>query len=565
VRFGAILLVVGGLAIAASLGYWASGVGAGFDLEVPALDPSRARPQGGVFVGTITDPAHLNPFTSSDGAARNLILRYTHDTLLDRDPATGELREAAAKVTLAGDALALEVQLRDALVFADGRPVTTDDLAFTCSAARSVGLPLGTLQDCFSRIAGFERIDARSCRLRLARLDPNNLNVVGTEFPILQAEFWQRAVREACRAAGESEPELGSSAFAAALARVALPGPGTGAYVLGTDRRTGAPAWRRGVELALVHNPRSWRRAVYPQVHNLAGIRYRILPDPAARVAELRAGRIDWYFDDDAEDLWKRDAAVQARCQLLKYSTSRLGHHMVIWNTRRPLLRQARVRQALGMLFDRQAIVAKHLHGNGVPAAAWFRPGQPEYPTDLTPLPLDIAGAKQVLATAGIGPDAQVSLSILVADFSPLHRRILEEALPAFAAAGIQLEILRRELGEVQERLERRDFDGVLYTWYHTPWIDPYAEFHSSQVEAPGLNYSGLADPEIDAVLEQARAAIDPAARAALYRRFGHLLHGAAPVALLVHPRLALLVSRRFEGVVPGALGVVFDDLWVRP
>lgn len=562
-RFGALLWLALGTSVLVGLGYWASRQPVQ-TLVLPAVDPSRPLPQGGVFVGAITDPAHLNPLTTRDGVVRSFVLRYTHDSLLDRDPLTGELRDAAARVEEIDGGMALRVRLRDGLVFEDGQRVTSDDLLFTLALAKSPGMPLGGVEDCFSRIERGERVDDVSLVLRLVRRDRTHRLVVGTDFPVLQRAAWQAAMAGAAKAMGLALPAPGAPDAARVAAAVVLPGPGTGAYALAREVATSAIAWRRGQDLVLLQNPRSWRRTAYPRAYNLLGVRYRVLPEAAARVAELRAGRLDWYFDEDGPAL-HADPEISARYQLLKYATTRSGHHMVVWNTRRPHLADVRVRRALAMLFDRQTILDKHMSGNGVVAAAWFRPTDPEYPPDLAAPPFDIEAARQLLVQAGIGHQARLTLTILVPDFTPLHRRILEEALPTFASVGIDLDVQRRSMGEVQQRLDRREFDGALFTWYHSPWIDPFTEFHSSQADPPGLNFSGLCDREIDATLAAAREVDDVAARVELYRKFCHLLNAAAPVALLVHPRSTLLVSRRFDGVAAGALGVVLDGMWLKP
>ncbi|HLU39150.1 MAG TPA: ABC transporter substrate-binding protein [Planctomycetota bacterium] len=528
------------------------------DLDLPPLDEQRPRPQGGFWVSAVSEPEHLNPFTSADAVARSLVLRYTHDTLLDRDVATGAVVPAVAEsMELEGDTLA--VRLREGVVFSDGTPLTLDDLEFVWRVGRGPGVVLREALDAVDR---FERTGPRSFRLHLAARRFKVRETVGLGFPVLQARWFRDRVAEI--AGGGSVPAEGSAEFADLLARVALPGPGTGPYQLGRDRRTGEVAWRRAVDLWIVQNPTSWRRKAQPEAWNLMGMHLRFLTDPAACLAELRAGRLDWYAGEDAERLFAADPVLRERMRLLEYASSRSGHHVVYWNLRRPPLDDVRVRRALSMLFDREAIVESLMGGRGQPAAAWFRPGEPEYPDDLAPPPFDPRQARKLLEESGfVAADRTLRLSILFASEVSLHRRILELAQPAFAAAGIDLSLDCRQWSEVVARYEARDFDAVLMSWNHEPFIDPFGNFHSSAADPPGKNYSGLKDPEVDRLLSAARAELDDAARAALYRRFAHRLHELAPVALLVHPRHVLLVDRRFSGLEPGRLGVVPDRCWV--
>jgi len=534
-------------------------------LDLPPLDASRPLPQGGFWTGAATEPPDLNPFTTSDAVAR-LVLRYTHDTLLERDPDTGSVAPAVAEaIELEAGGEALTVRLRPDVRFADGAPLTVDDLEFTFRVAKAPRMKLGSLAEAFDLVQAFERTGPNSFRLPIAVRHFKVLAAVGTSYPVLQARYWREAVAAAAAAAGTPLPAEGSDAFAALVGRVRLPGPGTGAYALARDRTTGDVAWRRGRELVLVQNPTSWRRAAQPRRYNLMGIRLRFLPDAAARLAELRAGRLDWYADDDAEAVLAADPSLRERMQLLEYRSPRLGHHMVVWNTQRAPFTDVRVRRALSMLFDRRAIVEELLHGHGTAAAAWFRPGEPEYPPDLAPVPFDLVAARAELQECGIVGDREPkSISILVANQLPLHRRILDLAQPAFVAAGLRLLPEVRDWSEVVSRYESRDFDAVLMSWSHEPWIDPWVNFHSSQADPPGKNYSGVRDDEVDRLLEQARTELDGSARAALYRRLGHRLRELEPVSLLVHPRHTLLIDRRFRGAEPGPLGVVADGMWVQ-
>lgn len=559
-----VIVAAAALAILA-LGFWAANANPDADLVLPPLDPTRTRPQGGVYVGPITDPPHLNPFTTSDAVARTMVLRYTHDALLELDAERGELRSAVADVDLDASGLALDVRLRPGVVFAGGVALGVDDCEFAYRAATSPGVTLGSIGSAMLAIRAFERIDASRFRLLLKERHFAARGEIGVAFPIVQARWWREQIAILARAAGEPTPEPGDPAFATFLQRVELPGPGTGAYQLGVDRRTGGVAWRRGIELFLVQNPSSWRRVAQPLCWNLQVLHLRVLPDPATRIAELRGGRLDWLVDEAVDGLYASDAGVRERFQLLHYTFPALAHHMVVWNVRRPPFDDARVRRALGALFDRSAIVEHMLHGEGSVAAAWFRPGDPEYPDPPPPVAFAPELARAALLDAGVitADGALRPVEILVANASSLQRQILERAVPAFAQAGLRLEIAQREWGELTARRRTRDFDGVLMQWSHDRWIDPYFNFHSSEATENGVNYSGIADPQLDDLLARARVELDDAARLALYRQFNDRLRELEPVTLLVHPRRSLLVNRQFQGVAVTALGVRPDAFWV--
>lgn len=543
---------------------WVSQRSADLDLDLPTLDHSRLRPQGDWWVGPASEPPHLNVLTTTDAVARYLVLRYTHDVFASYSAKEQTLAGKVATLSREGDGRVVRATIRDDVVFSDGSPLLAEDLEFVLRAGHAPGSQFGSARGACSMIKSIEVVGPRECLFSFD--DAKGIGAL-LSFPIVQARHYRESIAELARAKGQAPPADYSAEFSALLAQVRLPGPGTGPYMLAREKGSGAVAWRAGSHLYLVQNTRSWRRTAEPHCFNLMGIGLRFLSDPAAQVTALRQGQIDWYSGDDAPQLIAQDSALAARMRLLEYDAEHLGHHMVIWNMRRKPLDDVRVRRALSKLFDRMAIVAKLMYGHGRVAAAWSRPSDPHYPPDLPPVAFDPAAARAELREAGVVVDGAPApkLEILVANQLSLHRRIVEQALPAFAAAGIDLQIQAREWGEVIKRCDTRDFDAVLMNWSHSgygaplPWI-----LHSRELASPGRNYSGLNSPEFDAALDQVFGKpADGQELIPLYHKLAHLLRDLEPVSLLAHPKAVLLIAKRYEGVEPGAAGVVMDKFWV--
>ena len=172
------------------------------------------------------------------------------------------------------------------------------------------------------------------------------------------------------------------------------PGVGTGPYAL-------AP--RGGSELDLVQNEYSWRRTAHPRAWNLAGMKLRFAGDRTAQLVALRRQEIDWLVDPAPHALLRDDAELNAHYRALVFDHLHLGHYMVVWNHRRPGLSDRRVRGALTRLFDRASIIEGVFGGHAQEAVTWFKPGRPECPPDLTPLPFDPVAARRLLAGRGAG------------------------------------------------------------------------------------------------------------------------------------------------------------------
>ena len=89
-------------------------------------------------------------------------------------------------------------------------------------------------------------------------------------------------------------------------------------------------------------------------------------------------------IDQHALDDMNRGALAQPTMELMqKLTPLHLGHYFVLWNCRRPPFDDPRVRRALGLLFDRDAICREVFGGQATVAKGYFRPGSPEYPDRL--------------------------------------------------------------------------------------------------------------------------------------------------------------------------------------
>lgn len=561
----AVLVVALLLTGVVGLAWWTTRTTSSGAFPAVSLDGERALPQGDFVVGAFPEPAHLDPFTNLDPVVATWVFRLTHDTLCTLDPVSGRVRPALAQRIEAMDG-GLRIDLRPDARFCDGTPVTADDVAFSHACARAPGLPGSAMVRAAGMVEalavlGPHTLHARSLHPHWAARD-----VFTTGLLVLSRAAIEQRLASRAQERGVAVPTVDAADFATWLGELSDAGPGSGPYML-PEVPSGSPSWARGQHLDLVQNPYAWHRRASPLAWNVAGFRQVFVTERAAQVALARADGLDW-LEGDVRALIEADARLRARFRVVVYDPFALGHFMVVWNCRAGPLADARVRCALAMLFDRAAIVRDVLAGDGVPAAAWFKPGSPELPHDVVPPRFDVALAKALLAEAGYASEGlrPLRIEIIGAAQEPKHRRILELVQPAFAAAGVELVPQLVEAGVLRQRLQTRAFAGLLAVKYHPdPWIDPWPYFHSSQAGSNGQNWMGLQDPEIDRCLDAARAANGEEERVGHLQAFCRRADALQPVALLVHPRAALLLHRRFEDAEVGVAGLSPERWWVKP
>ena len=108
---------------------------------------------------------------------------------------------------------------------------------------------------------------------------------------------------------------------------------------------------------------------------------------------------------------------------------------------------------------------------------------------------------------------------------------------------------------EYFERLAKHDYDGNYFGWLpDIPDPDPYALLDSSQI-GTGPNYAYYANPEVDKLLDEARATPSRDARKALYAKVHAIVADELPYTPLYAPYGHYAWNRRLRGVNPRDLG----------
>jgi oligopeptide transport system substrate-binding protein len=231
-----------------------------------------------------------------------------------------------------------------------------------------------------------------------------------------------------------------------------------------------------------------------------------------------------------------------------------LGTSFLRFNTRRTPLDDPRVRRALALALDREALARNVLRGGESAVDSLVPPGLPGYePASLGPSDPD--RARQLLAEAG--HPGGVGLP-------PLELLYPHNAATADFCAAVA-DTWQRELG-VELRLVNQAFEVYLdstvsgrYDVAWGTWIGDYLDpstFLEVFLSGSGNNRTGWGDPAYDALLERAVGLADSQARARYFREAEQLLLDAAPIAPLFQRRNIQLVSPRVTGFVDNLLDV---------
>ena len=500
----------------------------GFE-HFPYVNPTA--PKGGRLVlGALGTFDSLNAFIIK-GVTPGYIRELVYESLMTRagdEPFTlyGLIAE---NVEVPEDRSAVTFRLRDEARFADGTPITPEDVLFSHAVLKEKGWPYHRAH--YGKVIDAAKIGPRAVRFTFASAGDREMPLILALMPILprhkiDAEAFERTTLE---------PPLGS-----------------GPYVIANVDAGRSITYRR--------NPDWWARglAVTRGRFNFDEIRIEFFRDASSLFEAFKAGEIDVRPEDDPAR-WIEGygfAAVQDGRIVKREFATHLpsGMTALAFNTRRPVFADARVRRAFILLFDAEWInrslfdgaykrtqsffERSQLSSHGRPADARERALLAPFAQYVKPEVLD--GSASLPVTDGSG-DSRANLRaasqlLAQAGYEPKGGRLVKGGVPlafeflaqtrqqermmltygrTLERLGIELRIRQVDTAQYWARLKSFDFDMIQWTWSASlsPGNEQINRWSSNAAATEGsLNYPSVKNPAADAMIEvllQARLAED--------------------------------------------------------
>ena len=314
--------------------------------------------------------------------------------------------------------------------------------------------------------------------------------------------------------------------------------------------------WKDHLHVALEKNPHYWDAARV----RLNGIFF--YPSESTQTQELafRAGQLHttWDVPLSKVESYRRDAPGLLRVE--PYFES----YFIRFNTRHRLLTDARVRRALALAIDRDAIVRHVLRGGQTPATALTPPGLGGYvpPSTVT---YDPAAARRLLAEAGYPDGKGLPPLELTTISSEINQRIAEAVQQMWRRdLGLEVTIVQKEFKVLLDSLDTLD-----YTVARGRWIAEYPDamtYLTIFTTGNGVNGTGFADAGYDAQLAAATRLANPAARLTALQAAERYLMEQMPVAPIYWGSRTTLVATSVRGWKKSPLGFHnYKDVWLEP
>jgi peptide/nickel transport system substrate-binding protein len=271
------------------------------------------------------------------------------------------------------------------------------------------------------------------------------------------------------------------------------------------------------------------------------------------RLANLKSGGLDLIERVLATDI--KDVRADKRLKLA--TAPELGYMSLIINTgndknKGPLSQSEKVRQALDLSIDREALNQVVFNGEFTPGNQWVSPEHPYYQKSFPIQPRDIAKAKALLKESGV--TLPVSVDFMVPKGA--ENEAVAQVIQSMAAeAGFDFKIRLLEFATSLSQAQAGEYQMFLLGW--SGRIDPdgnsYIFLHT---KAP-QNESFYSNPKADKLLEDARLVTDQAQRKAIYEKLTKIVLHDQPLLYLYHRKILVAHTAKLEGYKQIADGLV--------
>ncbi len=322
---------------------------------------------------------------------------------------------------------------------------------------------------------------------------------------------------------------------------------GSGAEI--TRRPVGSGPFRfvsaeQDKEVVLARNQNYWGEKAH-----VDRVRFAVVPDTTTRALELRKGSADIEINALTSDM-VLSLEREANLEVLRAPGSVLQY--LALNCRDPILRDVRVRQALGYAIDRRPMIQYLRRGFARPAGSVLPPESWAYNVDAPHYDYNPAWAAQLLDAAGYPAKNGVRFHLTMKTSTEEDTRLLAAVLQQqLREVGIALDIRTFEFATFFSDVTKGLFQLYSLRWIggnEDPDIFEYA-FDSDKFPPHGANRSFYSNPRLDALIDRGRTELDEKVRKQIYAEIQDILAQEMPYVDLWYQDNVLVHSKRVRNL----------------
>ncbi|MDQ3654837.1 MAG: ABC transporter substrate-binding protein [Chloroflexota bacterium] len=472
-----------------------------------------------IIIGTLGDASTINPFRAGD-SEDEWRCKILYDEFVRINPTTYVPEPGIAAEWEIND-LTFTFTLQPDVMFSDGSPLTAEDIAFTIRGFinSATGSPK---QSNFLVIEGAEAYSDGSADdvSGITVVDPGTIQITLSE-PNAPFLYNMRYVWPVPMALLEGQDLATTEFFQAPV--------GAGPYTF--------ESWTTGADFVAVANSNFWETGK-PAITRVT---HRVIADSQSLVLALQTNEIDGsnYPNPAGQDLLAQNADLDIIAPPFNSGNG------WIFNCRDEVLSNKDVRKAIAMATDTQQFADDFLLGLSGPALGPIAPDNWAFDPSLEPIPYDPEGAKALIDGAGV---SGAQLTFAVNSGNIFREDWLTVTQQALQQIGIEvIPELVDYATHVEAVTQNQDFQvsGVDFAGVTAEPSELWVQFHSTS----SGNYSGLSNPELDTLLEEARATLEQEAAIPIYADIQRIIMDEVPMHFAWYrPFLHTVNKAKFAG-----------------
>jgi peptide/nickel transport system substrate-binding protein len=485
--------------------------------------------------GIIGTPRFINPLLAISDADRDLV-SLIYSGLLRADGKAGLMPDLAEKYEVSSDGLFYTFALKDGLVWSDKKPLTSDDIVFTIQMAKNPILK--SSQRANWEGVEIEKINDKTVRFSLKR--PYAPFIENMTLGILAKHIW-----------GEISPEQ------MGLVDFNINPIGSGPYKVSKITKDST-----GIIQSYTLSPNKRFVLGKPRISNLI---LHFYSSEKKMIAAYENGGIDIIGGISPQNIIKiKDEAAELKELLLPRAFA------VFFNQNNaPIFANKEARQALDLATNKEKIVEKVLQNFGSVINHPLPPGSlgvienQEGTTTQIFYEEKLNKAKTILEKAGWRLNEQEKIyekTRKKKDTTRLEFNLSTSNAPELVEAaellkqmwenlGAKVGVKIFEIGDLNQNVIRpRKYDALLFGMMMGRDPDPFAFWHSSQRNDPGLNVALYTNITVDKLLEEARTISDAEKRKEIYQLFQEQIEKDIPAIFLYSPKYIYLEPKTLKG-----------------
>jgi peptide/nickel transport system substrate-binding protein len=466
-----------------------------------------ARAGGRLTIGSLTEPPALDPYhQGADARVRVTVLCY--QGLFYEDSSGQAVPLLAQDFEMSPDGLAYTFRLRRGVKFHTGQTMTAADVKYSYDYLRDPRNGSPGAGD-FTTVEAIDAVDDHTVVFRLSRR--NGL------LPITLTHRYGGVIPRDYFATPEARTRLNEVSV------------GTGPFRLRQFRQN---------SVIVLEKFRDYWQPGLPHVDEIT---FAFMPNSAAMVVAAQNRRIDlgiFSRPQDAEQLARVPGVRLVR-------TPSMGQRSIDLGAEHPLLRDARVRRAIALGIDKEAVMRASVAGYGQVIGTMVAGMQERWGLPLADTPNqrpDPARARRLLAEAGHPNGFEIELTTIIGyDWMDAAAVTIADQLQRI---GIKVNIRKIELGVWIRNFQNRQMGFTFNDWPTSP--DPNLLFYRHFRAQPlGADFRNWNNAEASALLDRGREESDFGTRRDIYHAFQKLLAEEVPTIMLFSADLLTVERER--------------------